>query len=96
MAKNKKRANEGDGASSSSSPPLKRQKIGAASSSTDVSIDEMAARNLLLEQRLQVNFLGMKMKPGDEVARLHVVEESLQLQKEDRTTIKDCNLPQFK
>jgi hypothetical protein len=35
------------------------------------------------------------MKPGDEVARLHV-EESLQLQKEDRTTIKDCNLPQFK
>ena len=44
--------------------------VGAASSSTDVSIDEMAARNLLLEQRLQVNFLGMKMKPGDEVARL--------------------------
>jgi hypothetical protein len=72
MAKNKKRANEGEGASSSSSPPLKRQKIGAASSSTAVSIDEMAARNLLLEQRLQSS--------EDEVARL---QERLQQQEEE-------------
>jgi hypothetical protein len=57
-------------------PPLKRQKIGAASSSTDVSIDEMAGR-----RSRQITC---------------IVEESLQLQKEDRTTIKDCNLPQFK
>ena len=62
MAKNKKRANDGEGASCSSSPPFKRQKIGAASSSSAVSVDEMAARNLLLEQRLQSS--------EDEIARL--------------------------
>ena len=72
MAKNKKRVNDGEGgASSSSSPPLKRQKIGAASSFSAVSVDEMAARNLLLEQRLQSS--------EDEVARL---QERLQLQEE--------------
>ena len=57
-----KRANEGAG--SASSPPLKRQKIGAASSSTAVSVDEMAAQNLLLAQRLQ--------SAEDENARLQV------------------------
>jgi hypothetical protein len=61
MAKNKKRAN-GEGASSSSSPPLKRQKIGGASSSTAVSINEMAAQILQFQQRLQSS--------EDEVARL--------------------------
>ena len=53
MDKNDKRTNEGEGASSSSSPPLKRQKIGDASSSTAVSTDEMAAQILQLKQRLQ-------------------------------------------
>jgi hypothetical protein len=72
MAKNKKRANEGDGASSSSSPPLKRQKIGVASSSTAVSNDEMAAQILQLQQRLQSS--------EDEVARL---KERLQQQEEE-------------
>jgi hypothetical protein len=73
MDKNKKRTNEGEGgASSSSSPPLKRQKIGAASFSTAVSVDEMAARNLLLEQRLQSS--------EDENARL---QERLQQQEEE-------------
>jgi uncharacterized FlaG/YvyC family protein len=72
MAKNKKRANEGAGAGSASPPPLKRQKVVAASSSIAVSVDEMAARNLLLEQRLQ--------SAEDEVARL---EERLQLQEEE-------------
>ena len=71
MAKNKKRANDGEGASSSSSPPLKRQRIAAASSSSAVSIDEMAARILQLEQRLQ--------SAEDEVARL---QERLQQQEE--------------
>jgi hypothetical protein len=72
MAKNKKRANEGEGASSSSSPPLKRQKTGAASSSTVVSVDEMAAQILLLKQRLQSS--------EDENARL---QERLQQQEEE-------------
>ena len=45
-----KRANE---EGPSSSPPLKRQKINAASTSTAVSTDEMAARIRQLEQRLQ-------------------------------------------
>ena len=52
MAKNKKRANEGEGAGSASPPPLKRQKIIAASSSTAVS-DDTAAQILQLQQRLQ-------------------------------------------
>ena len=51
MAKNGKRTNEGEG-SSSASPPLKRQKIAAASSSTVVT-DGTAARIRQLEQRLQ-------------------------------------------
>ena len=68
----KKRANEVEGAGVSSSPPLKRQKIGAASSSTAVCTDEMAARILQLEQRLQ--------SAEDEVARL---QERLQLQEEE-------------
>ena len=71
MAKNKKRANDGEGASCSSSPPLKRQKIGAVSSSTAVS-DELAARIRQLEQRLQSS--------EDEVARL---QERLQQQEEE-------------
>ena len=72
MAKNKKRANEGDdGASSSSSPPLKRQKIVAESSSTAVH-DGTAARILQLEQRLQSS--------ENEVARL---QERLQQQEEE-------------
>ena len=69
---NKKRTNDGKGAGSSSPPPLKRQKIVAPSSSTTISIDEMAARNLLLEQRLQ--------SAEDEVARL---QERLQQQEEE-------------
>jgi hypothetical protein len=51
----KKRTNENE-PGSASSPPLKRQKIGAASSSSSsssVSIEELAARNRQLEQRLQ-------------------------------------------
>jgi hypothetical protein len=70
MPKNKKRDNEGEGAGSSSSPPLKRQRIVAASSCSAVS-DDLVARNLLLEQRLQSS--------EDEIARL---EERLQLQEE--------------
>ena len=86
MVKNKKRANEGEGAGSASPPPLKRQKIGAASSSTAVS-DEMAARNLLLEQRLQSS--------EDENARLkerlQLQEEEIQkLQVQEEKNIKDC------
>jgi hypothetical protein len=75
MAKNKKlkRANEGEGASSSSSPPLKRQKIGAASSSTAVvSNVGTAARIRQLEQRLQ--------SAEDENARL---QERLQQQEKE-------------
>jgi hypothetical protein len=71
MAKNKKRANEGEGAGSASPPPLKRQKIAAASSSTAVS-DNTAAQILQLQQRLQ--------SAEDEVARL---QERLQLQEEE-------------
>jgi hypothetical protein len=71
MAKNKKRANEGEGASGSSSPPLKRQRIGAASSSTAVS-DDLVARVRQLEQRLQSS--------EDENARL---QERLQQQEEE-------------
>jgi hypothetical protein len=90
MAKNKKRANEGDGASSSSSPPLKRQKIGAASSSTAVS-DGTAAQILQLQQRLQ--------SAEDEVARLQErllqqEEESnqrLQLQEEENQRLHALN-----
>jgi hypothetical protein len=58
--------------SSSSSPPAKRQKIGVASSSTAVSINEMAAQILQFQQRLQSS--------EDEVARL---QERLQLQEEE-------------
>ena len=49
---------------SSSSPPLKRQRIGAASScsSSSMSFDEMAARNVQLEQQLQ--------SAEEEIARL--------------------------
>ena len=79
MAKNKKRTNEGEGASSASPPPLKRQKIGAASSSTAVSVDEMAAQILQLQQRLQ--------SAEGEVARLqerlHQQEEENQRQEEE-------------
>jgi hypothetical protein len=60
-----------DGEGSSSSPPLKRQKIVAASSSVSVS-DEMAAENLQLKQRLQSS--------ENEIARL---KERLQLQEEE-------------
>ena len=72
MAKNKKRTNDGAGADSSSSPPLKRQKIAAASSFTAVSTDEMAAQILQLQQRLQSS--------EDEIARL---QERLQQQEEE-------------
>jgi hypothetical protein len=58
----KKRTNESE-AGSASSPPLKRQKIVAASSSSSVSNEELAARNLQLEQRLQ--------SAEEEIARLH-------------------------
>jgi hypothetical protein len=44
LTTSQKHAFEGEGASSSSSPPLKRQKTGAASASTVVSIDEIAAQ----------------------------------------------------
>jgi hypothetical protein len=98
MAKNKKRANDGEGgASSSSSPPLKRQKIGAASSSTAVSIDEMAARNLLLEQRLQssedknARLEARLQQQEEENQRLQLQEEEnnqrLQLQEEENNQI---------
>tara|TARA_B110000444_G_scaffold159659_1_gene149303 strand:- start:350 stop:916 length:567 start_codon:yes stop_codon:yes gene_type:complete len=50
--KSKKRTNEGE-AGSASSPPLKRQKIGAASSSNSVLNEELAAQNLQLKQRLK-------------------------------------------
>ena len=65
MAQNKKRTNEGD-----APPPLKRQKT--ASSSSAVSVDEMAAQILQLQQRLQ--------SAEDEVARL---QERLQQQEEE-------------
>jgi hypothetical protein len=91
MAKNKKRGN-GEGTSSSSSPPLKRQKTGGASSATAVS-DEMAARNLLLEQRLQssedevARLQGRLQLQEEEVQRLHQQEEAnnqrWQLQEEE-------------
>ena len=71
MAKNKKRANESEGAGSASPPLLKRQKIGAASASISVSNDEMAAQILQLKQRLQSS--------EDENARL---QERLQQQEE--------------
>ena len=83
MAKNKKRANDGEGASCSSSPPLKRQKISAASSSSSIS-DEMAARNLVLEQRLQSS--------EDEVASL---SERLQLQEEENQRQEEENNQRF-
>ena len=69
---NGKRANEGEGAGSASSPPLKRQKIAAVSSSTAVSPDNTAAEILQLQQRLQ--------SAEDENARL---QERLQQQEEE-------------
>jgi hypothetical protein len=77
---NKKRVNEGEGAGSSSSPPLKRQKIGVASSSTAVS-DGTAARIRQLEQRLQ--------SAEDKNARL---EERLQLQEEENQRLHALNV----
>jgi hypothetical protein len=71
-----KRPAPDSGASSSSSPPLKRQKNGVASYSTVVSVDEMAARNLLLEDEVA--------RLQDEVARL---QERLQLQEEESETL---------
>jgi hypothetical protein len=65
----KSRANE-NGDSDSSLPPVKRQKIVAASSSSSVSNGAMAARILQLEQRLQ--------SAEEEVARLHPFEEEVQ------------------
>jgi hypothetical protein len=58
---------------STEEPPAKRQKTSNSSSSSSVAVtEEMAARNLLLEQRLQ--------SAEDEVARL---QERLQLQEEE-------------
>ena len=71
-----KRPAPDSGASSSSSPPLKRQKNGVASYSTVVSVDEMAARNLLIEDEVA--------RLQDEVARL---QERLQLQEEESETL---------
>ena len=82
MPKNKKRTNEADGGSGSSSPPLKRQKIVAAAIFTD----EMASRFLQLEQRLQ--------SAEDANARL---EQRLQQQeRKSKRTIDDFNLPEMK
>jgi hypothetical protein len=63
----------------SSSPPLKRQKIGAASSSTAVYIDDTAARIRQLEQRLQ----SSEDKNARLEERLQQQEEEIQRQKED-------------
>jgi len=74
MAQNNKRTNDG----SASLPPLKRQKIGAASSSSAVSTS--AAQILQLQQRLQ--------SAEDEVARL---QERLQLQEEENQRLHALN-----
>jgi hypothetical protein len=83
-SKNKKRANEdGGGDSSSSSPPLKRQKIVAASSATSLRMDEMAARNLQLEQRLQ--------SAEEEISRLQPLEEENQRLEEENQRLHALN-----
>jgi hypothetical protein len=80
----KRTANEADadGGTGSSSPPLKRQKIVAASSSSSVSNEDLAARNLQLEQRLQL--------AEEEIARLH---EELTDQAEEKARLHEENQP---
>ena len=77
----KKRTNEGE-AGSASSPPLKLQKIVAASSSRSFSNEEMVARIRQLEQRLQ--------SAEAENARLH---EELTDQAEEKARLHEENQP---